>query len=148
MRLVIQRAEQASVTVDGVEIARTGPGVMVLVGVGNDDAEKDAVWLAEKTVNLRIFEDEAGKLNLSLLETGGQLLAVSQFTLFGDCRRGRRPSFTDAAPPEPGLRLFNRYVEACRALGVHVQTGEFGAHMKVHLTNDGPVTLILDSRAG
>ena len=148
MRLVIQRAAEAWVRVEGDEIARIGPGLAILVGVGRDDEDRDALWLAEKTVNLRIFEDQDGKLNLSLLETGGELLAVSQFTLFGDCRRGRRPSFSAAAPPDQGLRIFERYVEACRETGVKVATGRFGAHMQVHLTNGGPVTLILDSRAG
>ncbi len=148
MRLVIQRVNQASVAVEGAEVATIGPGFLVLVGVGREDDESDAVWLAEKTVNLRVFADDAGKLNLSLLETGGELLAVSQFTLLGDCRRGRRPSFSSAAPPDLGLRLYERYVDACREFGVRVETGKFGAHMQVQLTNDGPVTLILDSRAG
>jgi D-tyrosyl-tRNA(Tyr) deacylase len=121
---------------------------MVLVGVADGDTARDSVALADKVVNLRIFADSAGKLNLSLLDCGGQLLAVSQFTLLGDCRRGRRPSFTAAAAPALGVALFDQFVEACRAKGVSTQTGRFGADMAVDLVNDGPVTLILDSKAG
>lgn len=121
---------------------------MVLVGVDRRDGPEDAALLAEKTVHLRVFEDEAGKLNRSLLETGGELLAVSQFTLLGDCRKGRRPSFTGAARPEQGLPLFDRYVDCCRALGAAVQTGKFGAKMEIELVCDGPVTLVLDTRGG
>lgn len=146
MRAVVQRVARAAVRVGGAEIASTGPGLMVLVGVENGDAPADAAHLAEKTVHLRVFEDQDGKLNRSLLETGGAILAVSQFTLLGDCRKGRRPSFTAAAPPETGKQLFEEFAAACRRLGASVQTGEFGAAMQVELVNDGPVTLLLDTR--
>ncbi len=132
--------------VDGATIASVGAGLMVLVGVENGDTQGDAAYLADKTVNLRVFEDSAGKLNLSVIETTGEILAVSQFTLLGDCRKGRRPSFTAAAPSETGRPLFDEYVAVCRRLGVPVQTGEFGALMQVELVNDGPVTLLLDTR--
>lgn len=148
MRIVVQRVTQAGVSVDGVKIASIGPGLMVLVGVAAGDTARDSAAMADKVVNLRIFTDPAGKLNLSLLDCGGQLLAVSQFTLLGDCRRGRRPSFTEAAAPAVGVELFDRFVEACRAKGVSTQTGRFGADMAVDLVNDGPVTLILDSKVG
>jgi len=148
MRLVIQRVSRAAVSVDERTVASIGPGLLVLVGVATSDTPADAAYLAAKTVNLRIFEDEQGKLNRSLLECGGDLLAVSQFTLLGDCRRGRRPSFTAAAGGQLGLELFDQYVACCRAEGAAVSTGEFGAHMQVELVNDGPVTLILESPAG
>lgn len=148
MRIVVQRVTQAGVSVDGVKIASIGPGLMVLVGVAAGDTARDSAAMADKVVNLRIFTDPAGKLNLSLLDFGGQLLAVSQFTLLGDCRRGRRPSFTEAAAPAVGVELFDRFVDACRAKGVSTQTGRFGADMAVDLVNDGPVTLILDSKVG
>jgi D-tyrosyl-tRNA(Tyr) deacylase len=137
---------RAAVHVDGATIASVGAGLMVLVGVENGDTQGDAAYLADKTVNLRVFEDSAGKLNLSVIETTGEILAVSQFTLLGDCRKGRRPSFTAAAPSETGRPLFDEYVAVCRRLGVPVQTGEFGALMQVELVNDGPVTLLLDTR--
>jgi len=146
LRAVIQRVKRAAVAVDGRPVAATGRGLLILVGVDRRDGPDDARALAEKAVHLRIFEDQAGKLNLSLRETGGQILAVSQFTLLGDCRKGRRPSFTAAAPPGPGLSLFEMFVDTCRALGADVQVGEFGAKMDVELVNDGPVTLILDTR--
>lgn len=148
MRIVVQRVTQAGVSVDAVRIASIGPGLMVLVGVADGDTARDSAAMADKIVNLRIFTDSAGKLNRSLLDCGGQLLAVSQFTLLGDCRRGRRPSFTQAAAPAVGVELFDRFVEACRAQGVRTETGRFGADMAVDLVNDGPVTLILDSKAG
>ena len=148
MRIVVQRVTQAGVSVDGVRIASIGPGLMVLVGVADGDTARDSAAMADKIVNLRIFTDSAGKLNRSLLDCGGQLLAVSQFTLLGDCRRGRRPSFTQAAAPAVGVELFDRFVEGCRAQGVRTETGRFGADMAVDLVNDGPVTLILDSKAG
>lgn len=147
MRLVVQRVTRAGVTVDGGKIASIGPGLMVLVGVAAGDTARDAEQLAEKVVNLRIFTDAADKLNLSLLDTAGELLAVSQFTLLGDCRKGRRPSFTAAAPPAEGQQLFDHFVASCAARGVVPQVGRFGAHMQVDLINDGPVTLILDTRA-
>lgn len=146
LRAVVQRVARAAVHVAGTTIASQGPGLMVLVGVENGDTTADAAYLADKTVNLRVFEDSDGKLNLSVMETGGELLAVSQFTLLGDCRKGRRPSFTAAAPSETGKPLFDEYIAACRRLGVPVQTGEFGAVMQVELVNDGPVTLLLDTR--
>lgn len=147
MRIVVQRVSGAGVTVDNQRIASIGPGLLALVGVASGDTERDADVLAEKVVNLRIFADDAGKLNLSLLDCGGELLAVSQFTLLGDCRKGRRPSFTDAADPETGARLFDRFVAGCRERAARVQVGQFRAHMMVDLVNDGPVTLIMDSKA-
>lgn len=145
MRLVIQRVREAQVTVEGEVIGAIGKGLLVLVGVGRDDGEDDAVYLAEKTVNLRIFEDEGGKMNRSLIDVGGGVLAVSQFTLYGDVRKGRRPSFVGAAPPEQAERLFNHYVSELKKRTPQVATGRFGARMEVFLVNDGPVTLILES---
>jgi len=146
MRLVIQRVREAKVTIGSEVVGAIGKGLLVLVGVGRDDRESDAVYLAAKTVNLRIFEDEAGKMNRSLLEVGGGVLAVSQFTLYGDVSKGRRPSFVGAAPPERAERLFNRYVSELKKRISQVATGRFGARMEVSLVNDGPVTLILESR--
>ncbi len=145
MRLVIQRVSEARVLVDGKIVGEIGRGLLVLVGVHREDTEQEAVYLADKTVNLRIFEDEQGKMNKSLLDVGGGVLAVSQFTLYGDVRKGRRPSFINAAPPERAQPLFQRYVEALRRHIERVETGRFGAKMQVHLINDGPVTLILES---
>lgn len=145
MRVLIQRVSEARVVVDGKETGKIGRGFLVLVGAGKGDSEDDARRLAEKTVNLRVFEDAAGKMNLSLLEVGGEVLVVSQFTLYADCRKGRRPSFTDAAPPEEGERLYLGYAKAITEYGVRVATGVFGTHMHVHLVNDGPVTIWLDS---
>ncbi|NLY88262.1 MAG: D-tyrosyl-tRNA(Tyr) deacylase [Firmicutes bacterium] len=145
MRVLIQRVSEARVVVEGKETGRIGQGLLVLVGAGRDDTGADVRRLAEKTVNLRIFEDEAGKMNLSLLDVGGGVLVVSQFTLYADCRKGRRPSFADAAPPEEGERLYLEYVKAIEEYGVKVATGVFGAHMQVELVNDGPVTIWLDS---
>jgi D-tyrosyl-tRNA(Tyr) deacylase len=133
------------VSVDGAVTGRIGRGLVVLLGVGQADGDTDVVWLAEKTVGLRVFEDVAGKMNRSLTEVGGGMLVVSQFTLFGDCRRGRRPSFTDAAPPELAELLYEKFVAAVRAAGVEVATGRFREHMFVSLVNDGPVTLWLDT---
>ncbi len=144
MRLVIQRVSEARVVVDGEVVGEIGRGLLVLVGVHREDTEQDAVYLADKTVNLRIFEDEPGKMNKSLLDVGGGVLAVSQFTLYGDVRKGRRPSFIHAAPPERAQPLFQRYVEALRKHLERVETGRFGAKMLVHLVNDGPVTLIVE----
>ncbi len=144
MRLVIQRVARASVAVAGEIVGRCGRGLCILVGVTSGDANQDADWLAEKTANLRIFEDEAGKMNRSLLEVGGDALVVSQFTLYGDARKGRRPSFADAAPPAQAAPLVMRYANALRLLGVPVETGVFGAMMQVEIHNDGPVTLILE----
>lgn len=146
MRIVVQRVGRASVSVDGSEVSRIGKGVCVLVGVGEGDSEKDAEWLADKLVNLRIFEDENDKMNLSLLDVGGAALLVSQFTLYGDCRKGRRPSFVGAAGADEGRRLYEYFTERVRAFGVNVGCGIFQTHMEVEIINDGPVTLILDSR--
>ena len=146
MRAVVQRVSSASVTVDGELVGEIGPGLLVLLGVAQADTDEDANYLAEKTVNLRIFEDDAGKMNRSLLEVGGRMLAVSQFTLLGDCRKGRRPSFIEAAPPEAGKRLYERFCDAVRQFGVAVETGRFQAMMDVALVNDGPVTVLVDSK--
>lgn len=145
MRVVLQRVQRASVRVGDELVGSIGPGILALVGVAADDGDEDARWLAEKTVHLRIFPGPQGKMHHSLLETGGQLLAVSQFTLYGDARKGRRPDFTRAAPPAVAEPLFERYVHYVRQLGVPVETGRFGAMMAVELVNDGPVTLIVDS---
>lgn len=146
MRAVIQRVSKASVTIEGKEYSRIGNGLLVLVGVEKDDTAEDAEALARRVVELRIFEDDAGKMNRSIAETGGQILAVSQFTLLGDCRRGRRPSFDPAAPPELARALYQRFVNEIDASGIPVATGVFQAMMDVELTNQGPVTFILDSR--
>lgn len=145
MRAVVQRVSQAYVTVDGEEIGRIGPGLLVLLGVQNGDAEKEASYLADKIAGLRIFEDAQGKMNLSLLETGGSMLIVSQFTLLGDCRKGRRPSFTDAAPPAEADALYRRFCDLVRQKNILVATGRFQADMQVTLTNSGPVTMLLES---
>lgn len=146
MRAVLQRVTEARVEVGGDVVGAIGPGLLVLVGVAKGDTAADVAWLAEKTAALRIFEDEAGKMNLSVAEAGGAVLAVSQFTLLADCRKGRRPGFSDAAPPEAADALYNDYVAALRATGLTVATGVFRAMMQVHLVNDGPVTMLLDSR--
>ncbi|HVW30111.1 MAG TPA: D-aminoacyl-tRNA deacylase [Polyangiaceae bacterium] len=146
MRAVVQRVTHASVTTDGVAVGTIGRGSCVLVGVARDDSDEDAALLARKVAGLRIFEDDAGKMNRDLLEAGGALLAVSQFTLLGDVRKGRRPSFGDAMEPERANTLFERFVAECRALGVTVETGRFRTDMKVLLENDGPVTLLIDTR--
>jgi len=145
MRLVVQRVKAASVTVDGKPVGKIGSGLLVLAGVSQDDTAGDAAYLAQKTVNLRIFQDDSGKMNRSVLDTGGAILAVSQFTLCGDCKKGNRPSFVGAAEPEKGLKLYEEYVKQLRTLGPRVETGTFQASMEVHLINDGPVTLILES---
>ena len=145
MRAVIQRVSGASVKVDSRVVGEIGPGLLVLLGVAKTDSEKDALFLAEKIVNLRIFADEAGKMNRSLIDLGGALLAVSQFTLYGDTRKGRRPGFDAAAPAEAARVLYESFVAAARAHGVHVETGVFQAHMAVSLVNDGPVTLLVES---
>ena len=146
MRAVIQRVKSASVTVDGRVTGEIGKGLLVLLGVGQGDGEKDLAYMAAKLPDLRIFEDASGKFNLSLREVGGQMLVVSQFTLYGDCRKGRRPSFTDAAEPAEARRLYEQLVLRLREQGTPVETGEFRARMEVHLINDGPVTILLDSR--
>ncbi len=146
MRAVIQRVSEARVEVAGQVVGAIERGLLVLLGVAVGDTERDVEWLAPKIVNLRIFEDAEGKMNLSVQEVGGAMLVVSQFTLLGDLRRGRRPSFVDAAPPEEANRLYLAAAERMRAEGVRVETGTFQAHMAVHLVNDGPVTLLLDTR--
>jgi D-tyrosyl-tRNA(Tyr) deacylase len=146
MRAVVQRVSQGSVAVEGRVVGRIGRGLLVLLGVGTGDAEADASMLAEKVVNLRIFPDEAGAMNRSLLDVEGELLVVSQFTLYGDARKGRRPSFIDAAPPEEANRLYRHFVEKARGLGLRVEEGVFRAMMDVALVNEGPVTILLDSR--
>lgn len=146
MRAVIQRVTESSVRVDGRTIGAIGKGLMLLLGVSRGDSRKDADYLADKIVNLRIFEDLDGKMNRSLLEVGGEMLVVSQFTLLGDCRKGRRPSFVGAAAPDTASALYEYFVEISRQKGITVQTGEFGAMMSVALVNDGPVTLIVESK--
>ena len=147
MKAVIQRVSSASVTVGGEVVGSIGTGILVLLGVAQGDDDRDAAWLAEKIVGLRMFEDEGGKMNRSLPEIGGELLAVSQFTLAGNCAKGRRPSFDGAAPPAEANRLYEEFVAAVRRLGIPVATGVFQAMMAVSLVNDGPVTFILDSPA-
>jgi D-tyrosyl-tRNA(Tyr) deacylase len=146
VRVVIQRVKRASVTIEGRVTGAIGPGLLVLLGVHKDDAETDVDFLVHKTVGLRIFPDAEGKMNRALADVGGALLVVSQFTLHGDARKGKRPSFTDAAPPERAIPLYERFCAKARALGVTVATGEFGAMMDVELVNDGPVTILIDSR--
>ncbi len=147
MRALIQRVSSACVRVDGAETGRCGPGLLVLFGAGRGDGPQDVAWLVRKTANLRIFEDEAGKLNLSVKDIGGSLLVVSQFTLYADCRRGNRPGFDQAAPPELANSLYEQYVSGLRAEGLPVETGVFQAHMAVELINDGPVTIMLETPA-
>ena len=146
MRAVVQRVKESSVTVTNQMISRIGPGLLVLLGVSEADDSGDAVYLSEKIVHLRIFEDESGKMNRSLMETQGEMLVVSQFTLLGDCRKGRRPSYVQAAGPEKAEHLYEIFVEQVRKKGVAVKTGRFRTMMDVALINDGPVTLILDSK--
>ena len=145
MRAVVQRVKKAEVRVDGRTVGAVSEGMLVLLGVGKNDTPEDARSLADKVLNLRIFDDSEGRMNLSLLETEGQLLCVSQFTLYGDCRKGRRPSYDQAARPETAGGLYDAFVAAARAGGVTVQTGQFQARMEVELVNDGPVTLLIDS---
>lgn len=144
MRVVIQRVKSGRVSVDGRTLAEIGKGVVVLLGIAPGDGEDAARYLAEKIATLRIFEDEAGKMNLSLLDVGGAAIVVSQFTLYADTRKGRRPSFTDAAPPEIASPLVERFAELLRQQGVPTQSGEFGAHMLVEIANDGPVTIWME----
>lgn len=146
MRAVVQRVSSARVTVDGEITGKIERGFLVLLGVGEDDTDEDVVYLAGKVVGLRVFEDESGKMNLTLNDVDGAVLAVSQFTLFGDCSKGRRPSFVAAARPEKANSLYEAFVAEVRGQGVQVETGRFQAHMDVSLVNDGPVTLMLDSR--
>ena len=145
MRIIVQRSKEASVTVEEKIIGKIEQGLVLLVGVTHEDREEDAAYLADKIVHLRIFEDENGKMNRSLLDVGGSILSVSQFTLYGDCRKGRRPNFMAAAKPEYAFSIYQYFNEQLKQKGVHVETGEFGAMMNVSLNNDGPVTLILES---
>ena len=145
MRAVLTRVRSASVTIDGRVNGSIGQGFLILLGVGPNDTERECRYLAEKALGLRIFEDENGKMNLGLDAVNGQVLVVSQFTLYGNCRKGRRPSFTDAANPELGNTLYEKFLEICVELGYPPQHGEFGADMQVESVNDGPVTLILDT---
>jgi D-tyrosyl-tRNA(Tyr) deacylase len=146
MRAVVQRVAQAGVSVEGKTVGNIGKGFVVLLGVGRGDTEKDLEYLADKVVNLRIFEDDSGRMNISLLDIKGELLVVSQFTLYGDCRKGKRPSYDRAAAPETARELYEGFVERCRGYGIKVETGIFQAMMQVKLQNDGPVTLLLDSK--
>ena len=145
MRAVLTRVKSASVTIDGQVVGKIGQGFLILLGVGPEDTEETSRYLAEKALGLRVFEDENGKMNLGLADVGGQVLVVSQFTLYGNCRKGRRPSFIEAAPPDLGNRLYEQFLKDCQALGYPPQHGEFGADMQVESVNDGPVTLILDT---
>ena len=146
MRALVQRAAAGSVDVAGERIGEIGKGLVILLGVTHSDTEKDAAFLAEICMNLRIFEDDAGKMNRSLLDVGGEALIISQFTLYGDASHGRRPSFTEAARPEVAIPLYEKFVELCRGYGVRVATGRFGAEMLVSIRNDGPVTILAESR--
>ena len=146
MRAVVQRVTAADVKIDGEVRGKINSGFMILLGVGEGDTEADLKYIADKVINLRIFSDENGKMNLSLADVNGEMLVISQFTLYGDCSHGRRPYFGDAMNPTDANRMYGDFVEYVRSHGIHVETGEFGADMKVTLTNDGPVTIILDSR--
>jgi len=146
MRAVVQRVAKAKVTIQGIVAGEIGKGLLVLLGIGVLDSEKDIEYLVDKIVNLRIFEDENGKMNISLKDVGGDLLVVSQFTLYGDCRKGKRPSFDSAAPSQVAERLYNMFLERCKASGIRVESGKFQAMMMVEIHNDGPVTILLDSK--
>ena len=146
MRAVVQRVKQSKVTIDGLVVGDISQGLMVLLGVGKEDTEGDAAYLAEKIAGLRIFTDENDKMNLSVQDIGGGVLVVSQFTLYADCRKGKRPGFSDAALPETAIPLYEQFVENLKALGLVVATGQFGADMLVSIDNDGPVTILLDSK--
>ena len=148
MRALLQRVTQASVVVEGLVVGKIGAGLLILLGVAKPDTVADAAVLVEKVLNLRIFRDAEGKMNRSLLDTGGSLLVVSQFTLYGDCRKGRRPGFDAAAPAEQARALYESFVEIARRSGLQVETGVFQAHMEVGLINDGPVTLMLETNEG
>ncbi len=144
MKAVVQRVSSACVRVDGEVVGRIGRGLLVLLGVARGDTEDEVRWMADKLIGLRIFEDDAGKMNLDIQQVGGAMLVVSQFTLLGDCRKGRRPSYTDAAPPEEAERLYEQFVAAVGSRGIPVETGRFQAMMQVELVNEGPVTLIVE----
>lgn len=144
MRAVVQRVSSAQVRVDGQVVGKIGKGLLILLGVAPSDSEKEVLWMAEKCTGLRIFEDTEGKMNRSLEDVGGDALVISQFTLYGDCRKGKRPSFVGAAPPEMANTLYEKFTEAMRNRGIQTETGIFAARMEVELTNYGPVTLIID----
>jgi D-aminoacyl-tRNA deacylase len=146
MRAVVQRVRSSSVEIDNMIVGKIGRGINVLIGISSEDNEVDTIYLKDKILNLRIFEDSEGKLNKSLLDVGGELLIVSQFTLYGDCRKGRRPSFIEALKGEEAVRLYNMFVSECRKSIDKVETGRFGADMLVSIENDGPVTLLIDSK--
>lgn len=146
MKVILQRTKEAAVHVDGECIGQIDRGVVLLIGVTHEDTKEDAEYLVEKIAHLRIFEDDSGKMNVSLKDSGGQVLSVSQFTLYGDTRKGRRPNFTNAAKPERALELYKTFNQLLRESGLHVETGRFGAMMDVSLVNDGPVTFILESK--
>ena len=146
MRAVLTRVTSASVTIDGEVVGSIGKGFLILLGVGPEDDESHCKYLAQKALGLRVFEDDNGKMNLGLEQVGGEVLVVSQFTLYGNCRKGRRPSFTEAAPPDLGEKLYEQFLRECEALGFAPQHGRFGADMKVASVNDGPVTLLLDTQ--
>ncbi|MBC8531080.1 D-aminoacyl-tRNA deacylase [Gehongia tenuis] len=148
MRAVIQKVSRAKIVVDGQTVSEIGPGLLALIGIGREDGEKDMAYLADKIPNLRIFEDGEGKLNRSVSDVGGEILLVSQFTLYGNARHGRRPSFIGAAPPEEARPIYERLLAIFRERGIPLKTGIFQAHMEIELVNDGPVTLLLDSKKG
>ncbi|MEN8198896.1 MAG: D-aminoacyl-tRNA deacylase [Thermodesulfobacteriota bacterium] len=145
MRAVIQRVSKASVTVEGEVTGEIGPGLLVLLGIHGDDGEREIKWMADKIIHLRIFADDEGKMNRSLIDTGGGMLVVSQFTLYGDCRKGRRPGYSSAAPPDKANSLYLQFIETVKEKRISTASGRFQAHMDVELINDGPVTLLLDS---
>lgn len=145
MRAVIQRVHQASVTVSGQNVGKIGPGILVFLGIQSTDGKSEIRWMAEKIANLRIFEDEAGTMNLSLFDLDKEMLIISQFTLYGDCRKGRRPGYSAAAPPNIAEPIYHEFITRVKQLGIRYDTGKFGAMMDVQLINDGPVTLLLDS---
>ena len=145
MRAVVQRVKEGSVEIEKKEIAKIAEGLIILLGVGQNDVEKDAEYLAEKIVNLRIFEDKEGKMNLSVKDINGQILVISQFTLYGDCKKGRRPSFISAAPPDKAVKLYDYFKKYIKNYGLKIETGEFQTMMLVKIYNDGPVTILLDS---
>ena len=146
MRAVVQRVKESSVKVEGDVVGSIGLGFNILLGIGKDDSEEDLKYLKDKIINLRVFEDEDGKMNLSLQDVGGDLLVISQFTLYGDCRKGRRPNFMSALGGEEAERLYELFIKECSKEGINVKSGRFGAEMEVHIINDGPVTILLDSK--
>ncbi len=148
MKAVLQRVSRAQVSVDGEIIGKIGKGILILLGVGKNDSLEDVKYLSDKIINLRIFPDENDKLNLSLKDIDGEILVVSQFTLYADCRKGRRPSFEQAAKPDTAVELYNRFVAECKTYGIKVETGQFQAMMNVELCNEGPVTILLDTNDG